>query len=114
LEKDPGLKVMLLDESGDHNLNPKRINPQYPIFALGGVIIERAYLRTVVEPEMNRFKVKYFGRNNVTLHTVDMRHSEGDYAFLKDARVRSAFYEELNQLLLDWELQGRGLRGEEA
>lgn len=94
---------MFLDESGDHNLNPKKISPKYPLFALGGVIIDRAYLRTVVEPDMNRFKVKFFGHSDVTLHTVDMRHSEGVYAFLKDPSIRAAFYDELNQLLLSWD-----------
>ena len=44
---------MFLDESGDHNLNPKRINPVYPIFVLGGVIVDRAYARNVIAPAIS-------------------------------------------------------------
>jgi hypothetical protein len=33
------VKVMFLDESGDHNLTV--IDPQYPIFVLGGIIADR-------------------------------------------------------------------------
>ena len=31
------MKVLFLDESGDHNLAV--IDPQYPLFVLGGVIV---------------------------------------------------------------------------
>jgi len=33
--------VMFLDESGDHSLT--RIDPQYPMFVLGGIIVDREY-----------------------------------------------------------------------
>jgi len=32
------MKVLFLDESGDHSLNV--IDPQYPVFVLGGVIVD--------------------------------------------------------------------------
>ena len=35
------MKVLFLDESGDHNLSI--IDPQYPLFVLGGVIVDRDY-----------------------------------------------------------------------
>ncbi len=35
------MKVLFLDESGDHNLSV--IDPQYPMFVLGGVIVDKAY-----------------------------------------------------------------------
>lgn len=35
------MKVMFLDESGDHNLSV--IDQQYPLFILGGVIVEKEY-----------------------------------------------------------------------
>ena len=59
------MKVLYLDESGDHRL--KRIDPVYPIFVLGGVIVERAYVREVVEPRMREFKQRFWGRDNVIL-----------------------------------------------
>lgn len=35
------MKVLFLDESGDHNLS--LIDPQYPVFVLGGAIVEKEY-----------------------------------------------------------------------
>jgi len=35
------VKILFLDESGDHNLSI--IDPQYPLFVLGGVIVDMDY-----------------------------------------------------------------------
>ena len=98
------MKVMFLDESGDHRL--KKINATYPIFVLGGVIVDRSYVRTTIEPGMRRFKRRVFGREDVILHTVDMRNNAGDFAFLTDPARRSAFYTDLNAMLdaLDYQV----------
>lgn len=95
------MKVMYLDESGDHNLSPNRISANYPVFVLGGVIVDRAYLRTVVAPAMRAFKLRHFGRDDVVLHTVDMGKGRGDYAFLAAPGLRAYFYTDLNLLLLE-------------
>lgn len=91
------MKVMYLDESGDHKLN--RIRPNYPIFVLGGVIVDRAYVREVMEPRVRRFKQEIWGRDDVILHTVDMRNNAGDFAFLTDPVRRAEFYTVLNDML---------------
>ena len=93
------MKVMYLDESGDHNLNPRKINPVYPVFVLGGVIVDRAYERDVVRPALRDFKRRHFGWDDVVLHTVEMGRGRGDYAFLADSAKRAAFYDDLNALL---------------
>lgn len=61
------MRMMFLDESGNHNL--KKINPHYPVFVLGGVIVDRAYARTVIEPQMKEFKLRVFGQDEIVLHT---------------------------------------------
>lgn len=94
---------MYLDESGDHNL--RKINPVYPLFVLGGLIVERSYVRVVMEPALREFKRKYFGREDVILHTVDMGRGHGEYAFLNDPSQRRDFYIHLNQLLAGWEFK---------
>ena len=33
------MRVLFLDESGDHNLSA--IDPRYPIFVLGGIIVDK-------------------------------------------------------------------------
>lgn len=95
------MKVMFLDESGNHDL--RKVNPNYPVFVLGGVIVDRAYVRNTIEPEMRQFKLKHFGRTDVILHTVAMGKGRGDYAFLADPTNRAAFYTDLNTLLQQWE-----------
>lgn len=97
------MKVMFLDESGDHNLNPKKINPNYPIFALGGVIVDRKYVREVIGPEMRAFKQRHFEREDIVLHTVEMGKARGDYGFLQNPLNRDRFYTELNDLLSQWD-----------
>lgn len=97
------MKVMFLDESGDHTLT--RINRSYPIFVLGGVIVDRAYVRNVIEPAMREFKLMHFGRDDVVLHTVEMTNGIGDYDFLADPTRRSRFYADLNDLLDGWDFE---------
>src|SRR5688572_44275 len=92
---------MFLDESGNHDL--RKVNPRYPVFVLGGVIVDRAYVRNTIEPEMQQFKLKHFGRTDVILHTVDMGKGRGEYAFLANPTKRAAFYTELNALLQRWD-----------
>lgn len=91
------VKVMYLDESGDHNLN--KINPIYPVFVLGGVIVDRAYAREVIAPALRDFKLRHFGRDDIILHTVDMGKGRGDYHFLADPIKRTDFYVDLNAVL---------------
>jgi len=75
---------MYLDESGDHNL--KRIDPKYPVFVLGGVIVDRAYAREVVTPTLEAFKERHFEHDEVILHTVKMMKGRGSYRFLADPK----------------------------
>jgi hypothetical protein len=92
---------MFLDESGTHKLT--KIEPTYPVFVLGGVVIDRAYVRDVIEIEMNQFKQRYFGRTDIVLHTVEMNNGTGDYAFLADTATRTAFYDDLHTHLQSWD-----------
>lgn len=96
------MRVWFLDESGDHKLGRRQLASSYPIFVLGGVIIDRTYLRAAVEPELSQFKGLYFGRTDIILHTVEMRNGTGVYAFLADPAVRRRFFTDLNGLLQTW------------
>ncbi|HEY3761930.1 MAG TPA: DUF3800 domain-containing protein [Verrucomicrobiae bacterium] len=61
------MKVLFLDESGDHNLTV--IDPQYPLFVLGGVIIDKDYAENELTREVNTFKQELFG--------CGLRHPQG-------------------------------------
>ncbi len=91
------MKVMFLDESGDHNLIV--VDPQYPLFVLGGVIVDQAYADGQLTDEFNQLKRKLFGREDIVLHTADIVRNRNGFEELKDAAFRQRFYAELNALV---------------
>ena len=88
---------MYLDESGNHDL--KKIDPNYPVFVLGGVIVDESYAETVMEEEVNQFKVSWFGSTSPVLHTADMTRNSLEFEILKDSKTRERFLEDLNALM---------------
>lgn len=92
--------MLYLDESGDHNL--VKIDPGYPVFVLGGVIIDRAYVRNVVAPRMRQLKEHFFGDESVILHTAEIIRQQNAFAIFKDdSGLRNEFYSELNAMMRD-------------
>jgi hypothetical protein len=91
------VKVLYLDESGDHNL--RVIDPLYPVFVLGGVLIDEEYAAGEMEEEMRRFKRELFGRDDLILHTADITRNRNGFEQLKDSAFRARFYERLNELV---------------
>lgn len=94
---------MYLDESGDHNL--VKIERDYPVFVLGGVIVEREYVRAVIEPELQAFKREFFDRDDVILHTADIVRNANGFEHLQDAPLRQRFLRRLNELMRSLEYQ---------
>jgi hypothetical protein len=97
------MKLLFLDESGDHNL--AKIDPQYPVFVLGGIIIEQAYAEGVIQPELDSFKRDLFGTENLILHTSDLTRNRAGFERLKDRDFRAEFYARLNALMAAWEYE---------
>lgn len=93
------MKILFLDESGDHNLSV--IDPSYPLFVLGGVIMEEAYAREVLTPRLSDFKRALFGRDDLILHTADITRNRNGFERLKDSGFRTEFYDRLNALMRD-------------
>ncbi|MDQ3458344.1 MAG: DUF3800 domain-containing protein [Deinococcota bacterium] len=94
------MKVLYLDESGDHSLI--KIDPSYPMFVLGGVIVDEAYALQVIQPELDAFKRELFGTETLILHTSDLTRNRRGFEGLKDAAFRQAFYVRLNALMRNW------------
>ena len=88
---------MFLDESGDHNLTI--IDPQYPVFVLGGIIVEKAYAEGKMEEAVRQFKLDLFGRNDIILHTSDITRNCNGFERIKDPLFRREFYAKLRILL---------------
>ncbi len=91
------MKLMFLDESGDHSLS--KIDPQYPLFVLAGVVVEQAYAEGEMERQLRVFKHALFGREDVILHTADISRNRGGFEQMKEPEFRSRFYEGLNELM---------------
>ena len=107
------MKLLFLDESGSHNLAV--VDPQYPLFVLGGVILEQSYLEEVVQPELVAFKRELFGSESLVLHTADLTRNRRGFERLKDAAFREHFYRELNALMsrLEYQVVACAVRKEE-
>jgi hypothetical protein len=97
------MKVLYLDESGDHSLT--RIDPQYPVFVLGGVIIDRTYAQRVVDRELRALKRRFFGNDELIIHTADIVRARNGFETLADQEKRQAFLSALNGLMASLEYQ---------
>ena len=91
------MKVLFLDESGDHNLSV--IDPQYPMFVLGGVIMDMDYAKRELTDALDAFKREMFGRTDIILHTADITRNRNGFEPLKEREFRARFYERLNVLM---------------
>jgi len=91
------MKILFLDESGDHNLSV--IDPQYPLFVLGGVIIDKDYAEGAMTDAVKDFKRRIFGREDLVLHTSDITRNRNGFERMIEPDFRERFYRELNQLM---------------
>ena len=93
------MKALFLDESGDHNLSV--IDPQYPLFVLGGVIMDKEYANGPLNDALNKFKYEMFGRTDIVLHTADITRNRNGFEAMKSGAFRNRFYERLNELMVE-------------
>ncbi|KXJ97867.1 MAG: hypothetical protein UZ19_OD1000931 [Parcubacteria bacterium OLB19] len=93
---------LFIDESGDHNLS--KIDPTYPIFALGGLCIsELTYEK--LNNEVDKIKEKYYGSTAIILHSSELKRpkdsrSDPRNIFLLDPEQRKIFIRKSILLLL--------------
>ena len=87
---------IFLDESGDHGL--KNIDPDFPIFALCGVIMsENQY--TSVKDDFNEIKHHFWDDKKVIFHSRDIRKCEKEFKILLDVSVKAEFYSKLDSAI---------------
>lgn len=97
------MKILYLDESGDHSL--VKIDPQYPIFVLGGVVVDGVEARRSMDRAVRGLKQDFFGTEDVILHTSDIVRARNGFEALKDSQKRTSFYQALNTLMRELEYQ---------
>ena len=107
------MKVLFLDESGDHNLSI--IDTSYPVFVLGGVIVDKDYADGPLTEAFDSFKRELFGRTDIVLHTADIVRNRNGFEELKNSEFRTRFYGELNSLMekLRYEVVACAIRKED-
>lgn len=107
------MKILFLDESGDHNL--AIIDPQYPLFVLGGIIVDKDYAEGPMTQAVQDFKRRLFDRDDIILHTADVTRNRNGFEAMKNAAFRERFYTELNELMrsLDYKVVACAIRKDE-
>jgi|SRR5882672_1872831 len=89
--------LAFFDECGDHSL--VKIDPDFPLFLLALVVIERVAYRDMILPEVNRLKLRYWNHEGVNLHSRDIRVASEPFNILLNANVRLKFLSELSQMM---------------
>lgn len=89
--------IVFVDESGDHGL--VSIDPHYPVFVLAFTVFELAAYADRVVPSLLRFKLRWFGHDQVVLHEHDIRKNKGPFGILRSAEVREPFMAHMNELV---------------
>lgn len=95
------MKILFIDETGDHSL--AKIDKQYPVFVLSGVIIDEDYHEQKLTALLNSFKIKHFGTKEINLHSKEMTHPQSAknklYMKFLDPDFRRKFYKDFEHLL---------------
>jgi len=94
-----------IDEVGNPDLESS-INPNHRFLSLTGVILELGHVESVVHPQMEALKAKFFRSHPdepVIFHRTEMVNAKPPFEALKDNEVREQFNLELLSLLSSWE-----------
>lgn len=104
------MKTLFIDESGDHNL--EKIDRQYPVFVLAGVIFDNDYYNKIAKEKIKKFKLKIFGTDKIILHTADISRNKNGFEALADKKFRDIFFKELYALVesLQFEIVATGIQ----
>lgn len=89
--------LVFVDESGDHSLTS--INPQYPAFVLAFAMIRKADYSQQVCRDLQEFKIRHWGHDEIVLHERDIRKPHGAFSFLIQRHRREPFLSELTSLM---------------
>jgi hypothetical protein len=85
--------LLFLDESGDHSLS--KIDPQYPVFVLCGIICDVSNHDGIMTDSLNRLKTQLFGRQEIVLHTLDFTRNQEGFETMVSHDFRVQFFHEL-------------------
>ena len=87
---------LFIDESGDHGL--VNLDSNFPVFVLCGVLMSQNHY-TQLRKNINTLKGNFWDNKSVILHSRDIRKCEKEFQILFDLELKSAFYEQLNNII---------------
>lgn len=90
------MRVMFLDESGDHSL--EKIDEQFPVFCLAGCIFDEVEYQQNCIANINAFKLRYFNNTDIILHSREIRKCEPPFNVLLNKETKVSFYKDLDAL----------------
>src|SRR3954470_21233046 len=89
--------LVFVDESGDHGL--ENLSADYPVFVLLFSIFRKDdYIQRVCR-DIQHFKFKHWGHDEVVLHEHDIRKPSRHFQFLMRREKRESFLTELTTLM---------------
>jgi len=89
--------IVYVDESGDHGL--VSIAPEYPVFVLIFCIFQKQEYIDRIIPALARFKMKYWGHDEIVLHEHEIRKPKNEFTILFERATREDFISELTRLI---------------
>ena len=94
-----------IDEVGNPDLGSSD-NPNQRFLSLTGIICELEHIRSIIHPQMESLKTKYFLSHPdepVIFHRKEMVNFIPPFSSLNDSMLRKKFNEDLLQYLKDWD-----------
>jgi hypothetical protein len=94
-----------IDEVGNSDLESSN-NPNHRFLSLTGVILELDYVATVLHPEMEKIKARYFRPHPdepLILHRKEIVNARPPYECLRDEKIRESFDKELLAAINRWD-----------
>ncbi|HBI47246.1 MAG TPA: hypothetical protein DDX93_00730 [Smithella sp.] len=94
-----------IDEVGNPDLDSSE-NPNHQFLSLTGVIIELEYAATVLHPQMEAIKQRYFHAHPdepIIFHRKEMFNNRHPFEALSDTGIRESFDNDLLHLMKDWQ-----------
>lgn len=95
------MKILFIDETGDHSL--AKIDKQYPVFVLSGVIVDENYHDQKLTKALDELKKRHFGTDAIALHGKEMTHPQSArnklYLQFLNPDFRKKFYKDFEYLL---------------
>lgn len=95
------MKILFLDESGDHNLT--LLDPQCPLFVLTGCVIAEDYYSHTFNELFFNFKEEMFSRKSIVLRYADYTRNQNGFEQMKVKKFRDKFYVGLNTIIKNTE-----------